>query len=170
MKTNILAASLAILTGTNIHVPIFLSPLHAQVDHNVSFPWEKDLPESINELIEIQSQIQKQFLEVQHSVVSIEAEDGAGSGVIVSSDGYILTAAHVIGERGKKMKVIFPNGEQTDAVSLGGSELSDAGLLKITEQGRGNMQKWQKREVRKWETGALLLVIPVGLTWNEVWS
>lgn len=151
MKTNILAASLAFLTGTYFQVPIFLSPLHGQVDHNVSFPWEKDLPESINELIEIQSQIQKQFLEVQHSVVSIEAEDGAGSGVIVSSDGYILTAAHVIGERGKKMKVIFSNGEQTDAVSLGGSELSDAGLLKITEQ--GERQYAEMAEARSSEVG-----------------
>ena len=38
--------------------------------------------------------------------------DGAGSGVVVSSDGLILTAAHVIGKTGKKMKVRFPTGKQ----------------------------------------------------------
>ena len=49
------------------------------------------------------------------------------------------------------MKVIFPNGEQTDAVSLGGSELSDAGLLKITEQ--GERQYAEMAEARSSEVG-----------------
>ena len=40
------------------------------------------------------------------------------------------------------MKVIFSGGEQTNAVSLGGSELSDAGLLRITEQG-----EWQSADM-----------------------
>ena len=68
-------------------------------------------------------------------LVGIEAMDGAGSGVVVSSDGLILTAAHVIGKTGKKMKVRFPDGKTASAISLGGSEISDAGMLQILDKG-----------------------------------
>ena len=73
--------------------------------------------------------------EAKKSLVAIEAGDGAGSGVIISEDGLVLTAAHVIGKTGKKMHVRLPNGKRVPAVSLGGSEISDAGMLKITRKG-----------------------------------
>lgn len=97
--------------------------------------WEKELPESIGDLQAIQSEVQSKLQKVRPTVVSVEAEDGAGSGVVVTADGLILTAAHVIGESGRKMNVVFPNGYEVEALSLGGSELSDAGMLKIIEKG-----------------------------------
>ena len=54
---------------------------------------------------------------------------------VVSSDGLILTCAHVIGKTGKKMKVRFPDGKTASAISLGGSEISDAGMLQILDKG-----------------------------------
>ncbi len=117
---------------------IYLCPIQeifcsagTEVQENTVPTWQKELPVSISGLQEIQAQVQSNFLKVKNSVVSVEAEDGAGSGILISPDGLILTAAHVIGESGKKMKIIFPDGEQAEAISLGGSELSDAGLLKI---------------------------------------
>jgi serine protease Do len=96
-------------------------------------PWNLLLPNSVNDLEAIQSRIQNSFYRVKKSVVSVVAEDGAGSGVVVSPEGLILTAAHVIGESGREMKVIFEDGSQARAVSLGGSELSDAGMLKVID-------------------------------------
>ena len=119
-------------------VGIYLCPIQeifcsagTEVKENTIPPWHKELPVTISDLQEIQAQVQSNFFKVKNSVVSVEAEDGAGSGVLISPDGLILTAAHVIGKSGKKMKIIFPSGEQAETISLGGSELSDAGLLKI---------------------------------------
>ena len=94
-------------------------------------PWEKECPESYEDLLGIEVQIQKHLSKTKSAVVSLETEDGAGSGVIVSAEGLVLTAAHVIGERGKKITAILSNGKHVSAVSLGGSVFSDAGMLKI---------------------------------------
>ena len=93
--------------------------------------WEKTSPQSLEDLREIQSQLQSLLPEAEKSVVSIETGDGAGSGVIISPEGLVLTAAHVIGSTGKRMKVRLHDGKRLSAVSLGGSELSDAGMLQI---------------------------------------
>ena len=61
------------------------------------------------------------------------------------------------------MKVIFSGGEQTNAVSLGGSELSDAGLLRITEQGEWQSADMAEARSSELGTGALLLAIQMGL-------
>ena len=104
-------------------------------DETTERAWNRIIPENSDDLLEIQARLQSLLPEVQGAVVSIEARDGAGSGVIVSKDGLVLTAAHVIGSSKKKMTVRLPNGERLPAISLGGSELSDAGMLKITKSG-----------------------------------
>jgi len=55
----------------------------------------------------------------------------SGSGVFISSDGYILTNNHVI-EGGQKIQVIFSNGSQQDATLVGTDQYSDLAVLKIT--------------------------------------
>ena len=97
--------------------------------------WNRTVPANPKDLLEIQERMQALLPKVQGAVVSIEAKDGAGSGIIVSEDGLVLTAAHVIGTSKKKMFVRLPDGKRAPAVSLGGSELSDAGMLKITKSG-----------------------------------
>jgi len=65
------------------------------------------------------------------------------SGVVVSPDGYILTAAHSI-ISGKKYKVFFPEGKECVALALGRiydekkTNLPDVGMMKIIDKG-----KWQ---------------------------
>jgi serine protease Do len=97
--------------------------------------WNKKSPENKSDLISIQKRLNLLLPEVQKALVSIEAGDGAGSGIIVSEDGLVLSAAHVIGNTGKKMRVRLPNGKSAPAITLGGSEISDAGMLKITQKG-----------------------------------
>ncbi len=60
---------------------------------------------------------------------------GQGSGVIVSKDGYVLTAGHVIREPGIKLTVLLSDGRKAKAVALGLNGDCDAGLIKITDAG-----------------------------------
>jgi serine protease Do len=83
------------------------------------------------DLLSVESKIRSILPVIKNAVVSIESSDGAGSGVIVSEDGLVLTAAHVIGKRGEKMMVTLAGGSKKNAVSKGGSELSDAGMLQL---------------------------------------
>ena len=102
--------------------PLFSSGLKA---------WEKESPSGYQDLLEIEKQIADTLIQSKKAVVSIETSDGAGSGVIVSANGLVLTAAHVIGERGKRLTIILYDGKKVSALSLGGSVFSDAGMLRI---------------------------------------
>ena len=115
--------------------------------------WRKKVPENKKDLYAIQHRLQELLPKAKKGLVAIEANDGAGSGVIISPEGLILTAAHVIGKTGKKMKVRFANGKRASAISLGGSELSDAGMLKIIDEGPWpfvDMAKNQSSEIGDW--------------------
>lgn len=118
-----------------LSMSVLLGSIYGQHEKKSVFAWDKDFPEDISDLLAIQCKIQSQLERLQDTIVSLEAESGAGSGVVVSADGLILTAAHVIGDSGRKMNVVFNNGDKVEAMTLGGSELSDAGMLKIIEAG-----------------------------------
>lgn len=60
---------------------------------------------------------------------------GAGSGVIVSREGLILTAAHVVSSLADEVIVIFPDGRRVSAEKLGGDFDRDAAMVRITEEG-----------------------------------
>lgn len=55
---------------------------------------------------------------------------GAGSGFIISEDGYIVTNYHVI-DGATSIKVTLNNGDTYDAKLVGGEELNDVAVLKI---------------------------------------
>ncbi|MFT5465126.1 MAG: serine protease Do [Verrucomicrobiales bacterium] len=61
---------------------------------------------------------------------------GSGSGVVVSEDGLILTAAHVAMEMGEKVTVIFSNGDRAEAEVLGMDFARDAAMIQITSGGK----------------------------------
>lgn len=69
------------------------------------------------------------------ATVGIFAGAGAGSGVIVTSDGLILTAAHVVQAPGTQLKVLLTDGREVDAVALGTNHDTDAALVQISEPG-----------------------------------
>ncbi len=55
-----------------------------------------------------------------------------GSGIFISSDGYILTNNHVI-EGGQAFQVVFADGSQHDASLVGSDQYSDLAVLKVTD-------------------------------------
>jgi serine protease Do len=68
--------------------------------------------------------------------LSIVGGPGMGSGVIVSEDGLILTAGHVVPAAGKEMRVHFADGKVVKAKALGADKVVDAGMAQITEEGK----------------------------------
>ncbi len=58
-----------------------------------------------------------------------------GSGVIVSSDGYILTNNHVVGDARAQVSVVMPDKRELKARIVGTDEWTDIALLKIEDRG-----------------------------------
>ena len=86
-------------------------------------------------------QIRRILDKAQPSVVSITTGGpdsifgGAGSGVVISTDGLILTNAHVIAEAGGKITVRFNDGTQAAATLVGASTKQDIALLQTDRHG-----------------------------------
>ncbi|MGB7343433.1 MAG: trypsin-like peptidase domain-containing protein [Pirellulaceae bacterium] len=92
---------------------------------------------SVGDLKKVETQVQKLVGKTLPCTVCIVSESGggSGSGVTVSEDGLVLTAAHVIQAAGEELFVIFPDGRRVKAKSLGSNRLRDAGMVQITEPG-----------------------------------
>ncbi|WP_017616183.1 S1C family serine protease [Nocardiopsis salina] len=73
--------------------------------------------------------------EILPSVVSIQAAGGGGSGVIISSDGQILTNSHVVqaAEDGQ-LEVMFNDGSGARAEVLGADPVSDIAVIQAEGQ------------------------------------
>ena len=90
-------------------------------------------PKSLAQLKAMEDHVREVSDRVKEATVNINMGMGQGTGVIVSSDGIILTAAHVI-ERPRKLALItFSDGSQARATTLGVEAGKDSGMLKIYE-------------------------------------
>lgn len=100
-------------------------------------PWinEKPAPQNSADLMAIQEALQQTLPKTRAATIAIEYGGGSGSGVIISADGLVLTAAHVITGVDLEMQVIMEDGTKHDAVSLGLVASSDAAMLKILGDG-----------------------------------
>ena len=95
---------------------------------------DKKAPESVRDLRKIQEALQGSLEEARKATVGIDLGGGAGSGVIVSEDGLVLTAAHVSGGVDKELTVILEDGTRLKAKSLGLVASTDAAMMQITEE------------------------------------
>lgn len=94
------------------------------------------VPESSDDLAEIESRVEKVIVLGRQATVCVQAGGGSGSGVIISEDGFVLTAGHVAAEPGRAVTFIFPDGKKARGKSLGINVGIDAGLMKITDEGK----------------------------------
>ena len=95
---------------------------------------DKKVPDA-NDLVAIQELLQKNVAKARAATVCIQLGKGSGSGVIVSEDGLILTAAHVSAGVGKELTVVMEDGKKLKARSLGLHSETDAAMIQITEKG-----------------------------------
>ncbi len=82
-------------------------------------------------------QLENKFVELNKlcrpaSVGIISEGEGDGSGVIVSPDGIVLTAAHVMKRRGKELQLYLHDGRLVDAVSISCNTQADTAICRIT--------------------------------------
>src|SRR5262249_42186342 len=96
----------------------------------------KNSPTSVADLQAIQSGIQQAVEKGVPATVGVSIYGSFGSGVIVTEDGYVLTAGHVAWAPGRDATVIFPDGKHVKAKTLGVNRDKDSGMLKITEPGK----------------------------------
>ncbi len=96
---------------------------------------DKKVPTTQADLVEIQNALVEHLETARAATVSIRIGEGFGSGVIVSADGLILTAAHVTGAVGEELTVVFNDGTEHKAISMGLDSESDAGMMRITDEG-----------------------------------
>lgn len=97
----------------------------------VTEPGEVGPPQSVEELVELESRVEEAARKVTPSVVCLQIGGGSGSGVIVSRDGWVLTAGHVSGEADQPVTVIFHDGSRGRAVTLGANNNVDSGLVRM---------------------------------------
>jgi len=96
---------------------------------------DKKAPENQKDLEAIQSALTGALPKAREATVCLELGDGSGSGVIISPDGLILTAAHVSTGVGKDLTVVLEDGRKLKAESLGLVATSDAAMVQILEKG-----------------------------------
>lgn len=89
-----------------------------------------------------------------------EVEQGSGSGVILSSDGYIVTNNHVI-ENATAISVILNNGKEYSAKLIGKDAATDLAVIKIDAQNLTYAQVGNSSSLRVGET-AIAIGNPLG--------
>lgn len=94
----------------------------------------KQAPGSQADLLLIQDALLEAVPKAKAATVCIDLGEGTGSGVIVSADGLVMTAAHVSTGVGKEVTVIMPDGEKLKGETLGLMAEFDAALLQIVSE------------------------------------
>ena len=95
----------------------------------------KPNPDSVADLRVIERQVESLVSKVGPAVVGIEFNSGGqGSGVVISADGLVLTAGHVVAQGGRVARFRFPDGRVVFGTTLGNSS-GDTGLARITDRG-----------------------------------
>jgi len=94
------------------------------------------VPQSVADLKAMQDRVRSLTDKLTAVTVGVRLPNGMGSGVIISEDGYVMTAGHVVDRPGKDVSIFLPDGKRLKAITLGANYGVDAGLIKITEQGK----------------------------------
>ena len=96
---------------------------------------DKKAPTGTDDLKAIELALKSALPAARKATVCLELGEGSGSGVIISPDGLILTAAHVTGGVGKEITAILADGRKVKCESLGLSSETDCAMAKIKEKG-----------------------------------
>jgi S1-C subfamily serine protease len=90
------------------------------------------VPQSADELRWMERHQQQLVAQLTPTIVNIAVGESQGSGVIISPDGYVLTAAHVAVKPDAACRITLHDGREVVGRTLGMNKGIDAGLVQIT--------------------------------------
>jgi serine protease Do len=90
-------------------------------------------PQNVADLRLLEAQVQKVAEQAVAATVEIEVGHNIGSGVIISREGLVLTAAHVIGGQNRAVTLVLADGRRLKGRTLGAHHLLDAGMVQLDE-------------------------------------
>ncbi len=98
-------------------------------------------PESLSQLRKLERQHQKVAASAAECTVSVQIGAAQGCGVIITGNGYVLTAAHVAMRPNKRAMITLSGNRTVRATTLGMHRGVDAGLIKI-DPGQNGGRPW----------------------------
>lgn len=90
-------------------------------------------PEGVRDLRLLQEHVRELSARIVPCTVGIAVGAAQGSGVVISADGYVLTAGHVSGDANRACMLILQDGRVVRGKTLGANNGIDSGLIKITD-------------------------------------
>jgi serine protease Do len=118
------------------------------VDERVRAILSGDIPQTVEELRQMERVTQKLVAELRPATVGLRIGQAQGSGVLVAADGLILTAAHVIQRPGLPADVILHDGRVVKGTTLGLDRANDAGMVRINApDGDAAAPEWPHLEI-----------------------
>ena len=96
---------------------------------------DKKVPVGSGDMRAIEAALKSSLPAARNATVCLELGQGSGSGVIISADGLILTAAHVTGGVGKDITAILADGRKIKCESLGLDSETDCAMARLSEKG-----------------------------------
>ena len=136
-RVAVLVAVLGAMSGGGVMADAPAAPMVYSTDAHrevTQLPAAPVVTGNVDDLKSIQSRVEAVVKEALPATVAIVLEDGQGSGVIVSKDGYVLTAGHVSGKPGQKVTIVLANGRELHGKALGANNNIDSGMVKITDR------------------------------------
>lgn len=106
---------------------------------------------TLQDLMRVQKSVSEVLPMARRALVALSTNDGAASGVIVSAEGLVLTAAHVVSDAkkhpapGMRVRVYFDDGKQTMGTALGMDVATDAAMIQLD----GARKDWPFVELRR---------------------
>lgn len=106
----------------------------------VTVPVARTSGDDLHDIQKLEARVKRAVEKCVTATVAVEVRGrrgglAFGSGVIVSEDGYVLTAAHVSSQPNRKVKFRLSDGRIARGITLGLNQDLDMGLMKITDVG-----------------------------------
>jgi serine protease Do len=96
--------------------------------------FRKTVPESVADAREMEEHVTKLIDRCRRATVALRVGRAYGTGVIVSADGLVLTAGHVISRPGRDVEVTLWDGTRVKGETLGRNRAIDSGMIQLNDR------------------------------------